>query len=850
MKKLADLFRKKQLEGDQSSARVYFQGKLDAFRRLLEENNAILAAMADLEEKRSGEFLFDRAYLATTFGALSRGVRRMTESLQTLASGRYPGLLEAHASIDEKIGSALRGPRIDLTGPSVLNLSEITSETAHLAGGKMSHLGRLSADLALPVPAGFVVTAAGFARFMAHAGIMGRVCERLATVRIDALEQIEQASAEIRALIATSELPLELGQAIRSAVAQLAAGVAEARFAVRSSAVWEDGEFSFAGQYSSCLNVPAAAIEQRYKDVVGSLFTPRAVFYYRTKGFAEEEMAMAVGVMRMVEARAGGVLYTRDPLDPGREVMVINGVWGLGTAVVDGAAHADSIAVDRASGEVVERRLADKAMRDVADAGGGVRREPVGEGERGESCLSDSQCAELGRHGAVLETRFGGPQDIEWALDGDGRLWILQSRPLQLVDAPAPSAMPRRVAGRRILIDRGIVACKGIGAGPAVVVRTDEEAAAFPAGAVLVARTTGTGLAAVLPRAAALVTDVGSAAGHLASLAREYRIPALLDTDVATAVLTPGMEVTVDAFHGNVYEGRVEELLQHATRRREVLAGTPLLLTLGRALEHVTPLNLVNPESEDFRPEACRTFHDITRFAHEKAMAEMFDLAEGRGDGGDEAIALRAGIPVAIHVLDMGGGLGAHEKKVTPEAVLSVPFVAFLRGMKGMAWPEPRAVDAGGLLGMMAHTATIPEAELRGTAEKSLALIGGNYMNFSIRLGYHFSQVEAWVGEQLNDNYIRFFFKGGGAVRDRRLRRVRLISEILAKMDFRVQVADDVVRAVAAKYRRAELERTLEAMGKLTAYTKQLDMAMFNDSVTDWYRDEFVREHLEGGKPS
>ena len=165
-----------------------------------------------------------------------------------------------------------------------------------------------------------------------------------------------------------------------------------------------------------------------------------------------------------------------------------------------------------------------------------------------------------------------------------------------------------------------------------------------------------------------------------------------------------------------------------------------------------------------------------------------------------------------------------------------------------MTWPEPRAVDAGGLLGMMAHTATIPEAELRGTAEKSLALIAANYMNFSIRLGYHFSQVEAWVGDQLNDNYIRFFFKGGGAVVDRRLRRVRLISEILAKMDFRVQVADDVVRAVAAKFRRADLERTLEAMGKLTAYTKQLDMAMFNDSVTDWYRDEFVREHLGGGK--
>ena len=846
MKKFTDLFRRKETDDAKDSARVYFQGKLEAFRRLLEENNAVLAAMADLEEKRSGEFLFDRTYLTTTFGALSGGVLRMVESLRLLADGRYPGLIDAHRAIDEKIGVALRGPRIDLAGPSVLRLELITAATAHLAGGKMSHLGRLAADLALPVPEGFVITAAAFARFMAHAGIMERVRERLATVRIDALEQIEQASAEIRALIAASELPSELGEKIRNAVAGLAPGGTGVGLAVRSSAVWEDGDFSFAGQYSSCLNVAAGDVERRYKEVVGSLFTPRAIFYYRTKGFAEEEMAMAVGVMRMVEARAGGVLYTRDPLDPGREVMVINGVWGLGTTVVDGAAHADTIAVDRLSGAIVERRIAEKASREVAAAGGGVHSEPVGEGERGSPCLTDEQAAELARYGAALETHFGCPQDIEWALDGADGLWILQSRPLQLMAASAPTAMPRRMAGRRILIDKGIVACRGVGAGPVVIVRSDEDAAGFPSGAVLVARTTSTGLAASLPRAAALVTDVGSTAGHLSSLAREYRIPALLDTEIATTVLAAGMEVTVDAFHGNVYEGRVEELLQHAARRREVLEGTPLLLALGRALEYVTPLNLVNPQAEDFRPEACRTFHDITRFSHEKAMAEMFDLAEGRGGGGDEAVALRAGIPVGIYLLDMGGGLGTRDKKVAPEAVLSVPFAAFLKGMREMTWPEPRSADLKGILGMMAHTATIPEEELYRTAEKSLALIGANYMNFSIRLGYHFSQVEAWVGDQLNDNYIRFFFKGGGAVVDRRLRRVRLISEILAKMDFRVQVAGDVVRAVAAKYRRADLERTLEAMGKLTAYTKQLDMAMFNDSVTDWYRDEFVREHLGG----
>jgi pyruvate,water dikinase len=861
MKKLSEIFKRKEPGGDAHPVELELRARLSAFQRLLERNNAALATIADLVEKRSGEYLFDRAFLDTSFGNLSRDVRAMIDELQTLTDGRYPGLVAAHAAIDAAAAAALRGPRFDPHGPPVLRLPEITPERELLAGGKMGHLGRIAADPSIPVPEGFVVTAAAFVGFMGHGGLTGRVRARLAEVGIDDLAQLERASAEIRSLIEAAPLPDALAAAIRDAAAGLEAAGAGA-YAVRSSAVWEDGEYSFAGQYATCLNVPAADLERRYREVVASLFTPRAIFYYRTRGFSEEEMAMAVGVMRMVDARAAGVLFTRDPLDPAREVMTIAAAWGLGTSVVDGAAASDAWVVDRAGGAVVERRVADKSSRAVGGAEGGTRDEAVPDAERLAPCLTDAQAAELARHGAALEERFGRAQDVEWALDHAGKLWILQSRPLQLLDAPTPAALPRRVPGRTVLLDAGVVACKGVGAGPVAIVRTEDDERAFPDGAVLVARTTATALAALLPRAAALVTDVGSAAGHLAALAREYRVPALLDTGCATAVLAPGLAVTVDAFHGTVYEGRVEELLSRAAaRRREPLEGAPLLAALAGGLEHAAPLHLTDPAAADFRPEACRSFHDLTRFAHEQAMAAMFELAEGRGGGGDEAITLAAGIPVAIHVIDMGGGLAAGDhpgghgafgskRRVGHEAVRSVPFVALLAGMRAMRWPEPRAADAGGLLGMMAHTATIPEDELRATAEKSLALIGGNYLNFSIRLGYHFSQVEAWVGDELNDNYVRFFFKGGGAVRDRRLRRVRLIAEILERMDFRVRVADDVVRARAAKFRRAELERTLEALGKLTAYTKQLDMAMFNDAVTDWYRDEFVREHLGGGGPA
>jgi pyruvate,water dikinase len=145
---------------------------------------------------------------------------------------------------------------------------------------------------------------------------------------------------------------------------------------------------------------------------------------------------------------------------------------------------------------------------------------------------------------------------------------------------------------------------------------------------------------------------------------------------------------------------------------------------------------------------------------------------------------------------------------------------------------------------MVAHTAEMPEAELEKMAEKSFSFISMEYMNFSIRLGYHLSVIEAYTGKSINDNYIRFFFKGGGASRERRLRRVRLINEILGKIDFRVKVTEDVIDAMITKDKQSHLEEKLEVLGRLTVYTKQLDALMHDDKSTESYREDFLRSYL------
>jgi pyruvate,water dikinase len=199
-------------------------------------------------------------------------------------------------------------------------------------------------------------------------------------------------------------------------------------------------------------------------------------------------------------------------------------------------------------------------------------------------------------------------------------------------------------------------------------------------------------------------------------------------------------------------------------------------------------------------------------------------------------------------MIDLGSGLSVGKEvtvnTIRPEDIISIPFNAFFRGLASVSWPEPRHIDAAGFMGMVAHTASMSETELGQMGERSFSFIAGEYMNFSINLGYHLSVVEAFTGENLNDNYIRFFFKGGGADTERRLRRVKLISEVLGKMDFDVNIREDIVHAVITKDAKSSLEEKLEILGKLTVYTKQLDAVMYDDSSAELHLEEFVRDYF------
>ena len=354
------------------------------FQQLLVENDKVLMLIADIEDKIKSEFLFDQQYIKISLESLSQGVAIIIDSLNSLSSGKYQGLYGRFKSISSEIDKIV-SPRKDIpVSDLVIPLEQLSEDLSEIAGRKIARLGDMKNRLMLPAPDGFSITAYAFKRFLEHNKLAEKVNSMLSSLTASKMDEINRFCGEMRKEVMDAEIPSDLQTAINTAVAKLKSGDQRAPLmvSVRSSAIQEDGEISFAGQYATFLNVPEDLVAQKYKGVIASIFRPRAVFYFKTKGFSEAEMVMSVGVIRMVDAKAGGVVYTRDPNDPESDRIIINAAWGLGKAVVDGAVTPHTYVVSRKTRELLEKTLSDQRIMLVCTDGGDIAEVPVPEEQR------------------------------------------------------------------------------------------------------------------------------------------------------------------------------------------------------------------------------------------------------------------------------------------------------------------------------------------------------------------------------------------------------------------------------------------------------------------------------------
>lgn len=855
---------------DEAALRAEFKSRYHHFRQLLVHDREVHERMVDIEEALRGDDPFDMRFVRRVVTGTGTATYQVARHLAALGPGRYDLLRERVKVIQANIHPHIAPRREPGEGPLAIPLSELTREQINLAGPKMSYLGEAAGVLGLRIPDGFVVTAEAYRRFMAHEGLGDEIVRRIQAADVEGAENPEEAlfslSSSLQQLIVAAPLPQDVADAILGGMDAMSAHGGKLRVAMRSSALGEDAEgASFAGQYESRLGISRDEALISYATVVASKYNRQAMSYRMRKGIREEDVAMCVGVMRMIEAEAGGVAYSGDALDPQDDSVSVFSTFGLPKTVVDGAADVDMFRFSRgAPPQLVESVIARKEAYCVCREDEGTCGADVEEERCEQPSLTRGQAREVARLALLLDDYFGVPQDLEWAMEESGAPVLLQARALprpaveDAVDDLAEAADDSEPTGRGDgaeasgpqappVLAGGTTAAPGKAHGAVFKARTKADLLLFPDGGILVVRQALPSWAPLMHRAAGVVSEMGTVAGHLASIAREFGVPALFGLKGALDGLDDGAEITLDADGGAIHSGRVPALLAGGRRRQSALRGTPVHIALSNASRHILPLNLLDPDGPEFRQRNCRTLHDVLRFCHERAVREMFTYWQGKRFPKAEAKQLFHNGPKQFWVLDLDDGF-THEVEgrfIRLDEIASVPMLALWEGMNHQPWQGPPPINASGFLSVMfqatANTALEPSMATHYT-QKNYFMVSRGFASLQSRFGFHFCGAEALVDERSAENYAGFQFRGGAADRSRRVLRARLVADLLEERDFRIRLHGDSLNARVEGFDLPEMEKRLRALGYLVMHTRQLDMIMGDKAEAERRRKELSAE--------
>ena len=852
MFKLFDLFKKNKIDRSLFENKNLIYRRFSYFEKLLASNNKALELIANLEDMIFQDIPFTFSHALSQTESLIKEVFSMIEDLNAISDLKYEELFEVAENISLNIMSELKGKTKILETSLILSLESLSHESVEEVGGKAANLGEILNRVQLPVPRGFVITASAYQMFMSQNNLTEWIQKKLHALDVDDTQNLVSVSQEIRSRILDAETPDELVQAISHAAEDLKQTVGrDLRLAVRSSATSEDSEASFAGQHQTVLNVSQKNLVLAYKEVLSSTFYPRAIFYRRNRGYHDQDILMSVACIMMIDAKSSGVMYTVDPNDSRHAVVMISSLWGLAARAVEGSRNTDYFQIQKETGKIEITEIAEKKDLLNIDTVDGLKEEPVKNELINIPSLRPSQIQLLIDHASKLEKHYGYALDIEWAIDQKERLYIIQARPLRRsqmfgseIDSKTALPEKRTFPGHPILLKGGTSASNGVAAGLAYVLKTDQNLHHIPGGAILVAQNTSPRFVPLMGRIQAIITDVGSVTGHMASVAREFRLPTLVGMGNATEIIPHGKEITVDASKRIVYSGVVEPLLMEK-QVVNPMKGSPIYKKVQSVLKKISPLSLTDPRKENFSPSGCQTLHDLLRFTHENAMQEMFRFSDGVEDQKHTAKPLLVYLPFKIYVIDLGNGLSCRYdvKETTCDDITSIPFQALLKGMthQDVDWTSHAGATFKGFGSLIAESVIRDPQKEKNMGGPNYAIVGSNYLNFNARIGYHFAIIDTYCGPYVNDNYINFYFKGGAADFGRRSRRALLLSLILKRMYFKVDITGDMVRAELKKFERKVLEKKLDLMGRLLGSVNLLDRLLSDKINVDWYVEQFFK---------
>lgn len=457
----------------------------------------------------------------------------------------------------------------------LLWFEQLERKDVDIVGGKSSSLGEMTAKTDVPVPYGFATTAYAYRYFIKESGLeekMRSILSELTDVENSAL--LRDVSARLRDAIMVEKMPQDLQDAIGAAYVELGKRVGEENpyVAVRSSATAEDlPDASFAGQQDTYLNVQGAeTIIAKVKECYASCFTDRAVYYREKQGFDHIEVALSAVVQMMVFSKTSGVMFTVNVATGDDNNILIEAAFGLGEYVVQGTVTPDNYTISKHDHKIIDRCVNEQDIMLVRKKGGDCEEVQVPEELRKVQTLTDEQILELADYAKKIEKHYGCYMDMEWGVDErTNKIWILQARPETVWSrrnkeggAKVQESKSMTTTDHKVIV-KGLPASPGKVSGRVHVILDPSRIDEFKEGEILVTEMTAPDWVPAMKKAKAIVTDSGGMTCHASIVSRELGIPCIVGTksrgEAATVTIPDGIDVTIDATHGVVYEGIIEE---------------------------------------------------------------------------------------------------------------------------------------------------------------------------------------------------------------------------------------------------------------------------------------------------
>ncbi len=464
----------------------------------------------------------------------------------------------------------------------VLWFKNTTIKDVPFVGGKNASLGEMYRNLVpkgINIPNGFALTSRAYFYFLEQSGVNQEIEQAFKQLKAKDIKNLQATGEKVRSIILNAEFPKKLEKKIIKNYRKLCQDYKEKDLsvAVRSSATAEDlPTASFAGQQETYLNVRGEKdLINATKKCIASLFTDRAIAYREEMGFDHLEIALSVGIQKMVRSDIGssGVMFTLDTETGFRNVVLINSIWGVGELIVKGQITPDEFFVFKPTlkqgyKSIIVKNLSKKTRKLIYSPKGGLKLSPVNKNQQLKFSLTDKEILTLAKWGCLIEEYYSDlnkkwmPQDIEWAKDGKtGKLFIVQARPETVHGAKKKNVYKEyKINTKKEPILRGIAVGDKIGEGKVRAISSVSEMSEFKKGEILVTKMTDPDWVPIMKIASAIVTDEGSKTAHAAIVSRELGIPCIVGTQKATKILTTGKYITVDCtqgLNGRIFLGKV-----------------------------------------------------------------------------------------------------------------------------------------------------------------------------------------------------------------------------------------------------------------------------------------------------